>query len=73
VLVPGVGTLEGDRRGPGLQHRLDDLMQRNVVVVRALVVAPAEMQTHALGRDVFSRGVEHREVQVDDFAKLRER
>ena len=45
----------------------------NVVVVRALVVAPAEMQAHALGRDVFGRRVEHFEMQVDDLAKLRER
>ena len=40
------------------------------MVVRALVVAPAEMQAHALGRDVFGRRVEHFEMQVDDLAKL---
>jgi hypothetical protein len=70
VLVAGVGALEADRRGPCLQHRLDDLTQRNIVVVRALVVAPAEMQAHLLGRDVFGRSVEHLEVEVDDLAKF---
>src|SRR5439155_24909238 len=36
VLVTGVGALEGDRRRPGLQPRLDDLRQGNVVGVWAL-------------------------------------
>src|SRR5215831_16431644 len=62
VLVPGVGALKGDRRGPCLQHWLDDLTQGNVVVVRALVVAPAEMQAHARGWDVCGRRVEHLEM-----------
>ena len=62
VLMTRVSALEADRRGPCLQHRLDDLTQRNVVIVRALIVAPAEMEAHTLGRDVFGRGVEHLEV-----------
>jgi hypothetical protein len=70
VLVTGVDALEADRRGLCLQHRLDDLTQRNIVVVRALVVAPAEMPAHLLGRDVFGRSVEHLEVEVDDLAKF---
>ena len=73
VLVTGIGALEGDCRGSGLQHGLDDLTQGNVVVARGFVVAPAEMQAHALGRDIFGRRVEHLKMHVDDLAKLRER
>src|SRR2546423_3304438 len=43
------------------------------MVVWALVVAPAEMQAHALGRDVLGRRVEHLEMQVDDLTKLCQR
>src|SRR5690606_18547058 len=42
MLVTRIGALEGDARGPGRQHGLDDLAQRDVVVVGPLVVTPAE-------------------------------
>ena len=60
------GEVEGDRCRPCLQQ-LDNLTQGNVVVVRTFVVAPAEMEAHALGRDVFGRRVEYLEMQVDDL------
>src|SRR6202044_2982281 len=52
VLVPGVGALEGDRGRARGQHQVDDVGQRDVGVVRALVVAPAQVHAQPVRRDV---------------------
>ena len=39
-------------RRPRLEHDVDDVGERHVAVVRALVVAPAEVHAQLLGRDV---------------------
>jgi hypothetical protein len=44
VFVARVGSLERHRRRPGGQHQVDDVGQRDVALVRALVVAPAQVQ-----------------------------
>ncbi len=55
-----------ERDGPGIdrQHRGDDLFERNVEVVRAFVVAPADMHAHLVCRNAFERPVEHVDVQL---------
>ena len=58
--------------GRASKHDVDDLAQRHVVVVRAFVVAPAEVHPHLLGRDVAGRVVDRLDVQLRAAAELRE-
>ena len=41
--------------------------QRQVGAVRAFVVAPADVQPHAVGRQAFDRAVERRDVALGDL------
>ncbi len=66
----GVGRLEGDGAGPPGEHD-DDVGQRHVVVVRALVVPPAEVHARLLGRDTGERLVERLHVKPRHLAELR--
>jgi 5-methyltetrahydropteroyltriglutamate--homocysteine methyltransferase len=54
-LVARVGALEADAGGATLEHDVDDVGHRHVHVVRALVIAPAQVQAHRLGWDVLRR------------------
>ena len=56
--MPRVGGLERDRLRLSLQDDRQDLLQWNVEVVRALVVAPAQMQPRRTGRHIRQRVVE---------------
>ena len=64
--VARIGRLE---RQPGRarpQRHLDDLGERDVVGVRPLVIAPAQMHAHRVGRDVGGRMVEGGDVALGD-------
>ena len=55
--VARVGRLEQDRLRPRLDRDVEHRGERDVVGVRPLVIAPADVQPHAVGRDVArSRG-----------------
>lgn len=58
VLVAGVGRLEQNRGRLRPQHHVDDLAHVDVQVVRALVVAPAQMQAGPIRRYVSERLVD---------------
>ena len=62
VRMARVGGLEQQRLRLGLEHDGQQLLERDVVVVRPLVVAPADVHAHAIGRDVAQRMVEHLDV-----------
>jgi hypothetical protein len=49
----------------GLQHHRQDGRQGDVLVVRALVVAPAHVHAHAIGRYGHQRMVQRLHVQLD--------
>ena len=51
MAVTRVGGLEGDALDVGFEDDFDDVAERDVAVVRPLVVAPADMDAHLLGRD----------------------
>ena len=59
MLVARIGRLDHQRRRFRLQEDRRNFRQRNVVIVRAFVIAPADMKPHALGRDVAHRVVQH--------------
>jgi len=63
VRVTRIGGLELYRVGPGLPDHVDDLLERHVAVVRARVVAPAQVHAHLLGRDVDERAVQCRSLE----------
>ena len=55
VLVAGVGELDGERAGVRLVEDRQDGREPDVVDVRALPVAPAAVQPHAIARDALER------------------
>ena len=65
VGVARVGRLEQNRRRLGAQDHVDDLLERDVEVVRALVVAPAQVHAHAVGGNVAQRVVDRLHVALD--------
>src|SRR6267143_4301608 len=71
VLVARIGALEGQGLGLGLQRDRQELAQRDVPVVRPLVIAPAEVQPHAVRRDVAERVVERLDVGRGDLQERR--
>ena len=58
VLVTRVGAFETQRLRAGLEANIDDLAEREVVGVRALVVAPANMKPHRILGDSDGRRIE---------------
>src|ERR687887_329166 len=48
VVVAWVGGLDRVHLGPDLEHEVDDVLEREVVLVRAVTAAPAHVQTDLL-------------------------
>src|SRR5688572_22465024 len=71
VFVTGIGALEGEGLGTGLERDAEDLPERDVAVVRPLVVAPAEVQAHPVSRDVAQGVIESLDVGRGDLQELR--
>src|SRR5581483_4450166 len=46
VGMPGVGSLERDSADLCLENDIDDVLERNVAMMRAFVVAPAQMDAN---------------------------
>src|SRR5262245_12240816 len=44
VFVAGIGAFKGDGLGARLQHNMQNILERNVAVMRPFVVAPAQVQ-----------------------------
>ncbi len=57
--MTGIRRLEQDALGLHLGDDREELVHRDVVVMRALVIAPAHMQPDAFGRHVAQRMVQH--------------
>jgi hypothetical protein len=70
VGVARVGRLERDAGGPGREDHVEDLGQRHVVVVRPLVIAPAEVHARLVGGYVGEGVVQRLDVQPRRLAKL---
>ena len=58
VVVARIGGLDGVGLGPDRQEQPGQITKRKIVLVRAVVAAPADVKAHALGRDVAQRVVE---------------
>ena len=71
VIVPRVGGLDRERLRVRLEGERQDFLKRQVEAVRAFVVAPADVQAHAVGGQPFGRGIERGDVAFGDvFQKL---
>src|SRR4051794_14071683 len=57
VIVARVGGLDADGLRAGLERQIDDLQERQIVGVRAFVVAPADVQPHPVGGQTLGRRV----------------
>ena len=68
VVVARIGGLDADRLHPRLERDVDDLGHRQIVGVRPFVIAPADVQPHAVGRQPFDRAVERGDIALGDFA-----
>src|SRR5580704_14725093 len=58
MLVARICSLEIDERGVCLQHRLNDIAHLHVVMMRASIISPAEMQAHFFCRNTTRRMIE---------------
>jgi hypothetical protein len=67
VVVARIGGLDAERLHLGLERDVDDFCHRQIVGVRPLVVAPADVQPHAVGGQPFDRGVEGCDIALGDF------
>src|SRR5580765_456352 len=65
-----VGRFDGDSRDVGFKHDIDDIAQCDVAVVRAFVVAPANVDAHLFGWDRLERVIETFDMAFDDSTKL---
>src|SRR2546427_2297028 len=70
VLVTPVRALEGQGLGPRLQGDRQELSQRDIPVMRPLVVAPAEVKANAVGGNVAQRMVERLDIGLGDLQEL---
>src|SRR5690606_27244359 len=70
VLVPRIGGLEQQGGWFRAQHHVDNLLQRNVVIVRAFVIAPAQMHAHLLRRNISGRSIERFDIGLDSAKKI---
>src|SRR5262245_2067595 len=70
VLVARVGPFEREGLGLRLQRDRQELTQRDVPMVRALVVAPAEVQAHPVGRNIAQGVIQHLDVGRGDLEEL---
>src|SRR5271166_994171 len=65
-----VGRLEGEAARPGQKDGFDDVPERHVAMMRAFVIAPAEVQTQLLRRDVLQRMIERLDMEPGLFAEF---
>src|SRR5579884_2877179 len=65
--MPRIGGFNADRANACLKRDVDDLGQWQIVSVRSLVIAPADVQPHAVRRQTRNRRVERRDVAFGDL------
>src|SRR6266536_6694745 len=58
MVVAWIGGFDAERRRERPEGNVDDFGQRQVVSVWSLVVAPADMQPHAVDRQASRRSIE---------------
>ena len=75
VFVLMARVREGQHKAADIRFLQDrqDVFERHVLVVRALVIAPADMQAHAVARHVRDRPVDRVDDALDKAEKLAER
>src|SRR3970282_3008954 len=71
VLGARIGGLDGIGVGAHLENDVDDVLERDVVLVRPVIAAPAGVKAHPLRRNIPERVIERVEAQLGIFAVLR--
>jgi hypothetical protein len=73
VLVPHIGGLEGIGLRPHREDEIDDVLERQIMGVRAMPAAPAQMIAHALLGNAGERVVDGIDTQPGELAIGRDR
>src|SRR5947199_6448486 len=69
VIVARISGLDADCLRPCFESDINNLYQRQIVGVRTFVIAPADVQPHAVSRKARGRGVEQRNIAFGNFAE----
>src|ERR1700746_1033180 len=67
------GEREEEAADISLLDDRQDIGERHIAIVRTLVIAPADMQTHLIPRNVVERGVDRRDDALNKAEKVAER
>ena len=67
----GIGRFDGNRIGFNFKNEVDDVAQRDVVLVRAVITAPAGVKAHPVWRDVAQAVIERVDAQRGILAIFR--
>ena len=70
VGVSWIGGFERDRYRLGLENDVDDVGERDIAMMWAFVVPPAEMHAQLLNRDIGHRMIERLDMQLRALAEL---
>src|SRR5262249_25553070 len=70
MAMAGICRFDRDSPDVGFKYDIDDITQGDVAVVRPLVVAPANMNTHLFGWNRLQRIIEIFDMTFYDFTKL---
>ena len=73
VLMPRVGEGQHKAADIGLFQQRQDLFERHVAIVRPLVIAPADMQSDAVARNVGDGAVDRLDDALDKAEEVRQR
>src|SRR5260370_28262595 len=65
--VTWVGSFQHQRRWSRSQESADEVAQRHIVVMRSLVIPPADMHAHAIWRNIPGRMIERLHMQCTQF------
>jgi hypothetical protein len=72
MLVAGIGRFDGISARPNLQNEIDDISQRNIVLVRAMVAAPTHKEAQPVNGQISQTVVKGVDSQLLIFAILRQ-
>jgi hypothetical protein len=73
VRVARIGERQHEAANLGAAQERDDLLQLDIEVVRAFVIAPAHVQPHLRGRDVMDRGIDRVDHAIAERDEIRDR
>src|SRR5579863_5945162 len=72
VLVARVGHRKKQRADARLEQNRQDVVESDVTIMRTLIIAPADVQAGAIGRDVQKRPIDRGDDHLDEIEEILE-